>query len=83
MKTVLLRIQLHQNTISVTGRQTNFIINNKCFYVIIYNFFFCMFRRSELLSCKNVNRFVSVYVSVQRKRSDGNLVCSMFIFLCV
>ncbi len=30
--------------------------------------------------CKNVNRFVSVNCSVQRKRSNGNLV---FIFSCL
>ncbi len=31
--------------------------------------------------CKNVNRFVSVNCSVQRKRSHGNLVFIFFICL--
>ncbi len=39
MKTVLLRIDLHQNTVC-GHREANVIINNKCI--------FCMFRRSEL-----------------------------------
>ncbi len=47
--------------------QTNVIINNKCT--------FCMFRRRAALSCENVNRFVSVNCSMQRKRSNRNLVC--------
>ncbi len=51
--------------------KTNVIINNKCT--------FCIFRRSEL-PCKNINRFVSVNCSVQRKRSNRNLtfLCSFF-----
>ncbi len=53
-------------------RETNVIINNKCT--------FCIFSRRAVLSCKNVNRFVSVNCSVQRKRSNGNLV---FIFSCL
>ncbi len=50
-----------------TERQTNLIINN------IYIHFAC----SEEVSwpvCKNVNGFVSVNCSVQRKRSNRNLV---------
>ncbi len=57
-----------------TERRTNVIINN-----IGYVQFAC----SEEVSwpvCKNVNRVVSVNCSVQRKRSNENLV---FIFLCV
>ncbi len=55
-----------------TERETNVIINNKCT--------FCIFSRRAVLSCKNVNMFVSVNCSVQRKRSNGNLV---FIFSCL
>ncbi len=53
-----------------TERQTNAIINN-----IGHVTFACS---EEELPCpaksKNVNRFVSVNCSVQRKRSNGNLV---------
>ncbi len=48
-----------------TERQTNVIIN-----IIGYVHFAC----SEEVSCINVNRFVSVNCSVQRKRSNGELV---------
>ncbi len=52
-----------------TEKETNVIINN-----IGYVHFACS---EEELSCRNVNRFVSVNCLVQRKRSNGNLV---FIF---
>ncbi len=56
---------------SIWHREAN-KCNNKCT--------FCMFRRKAVLSCENVNRFVSVNCSVQRKRSNRNLVflCSFF-----
>ncbi len=51
--------------------------NNKQYRLCI----FCMFRRSEVpCPAKNVNRVVSVNCSVQRKRSNGNLV---FLSSCV
>ncbi len=53
-------------------RGTNVIINDKCT--------FCMFRRRAALCAKMLNRFVSVNCSVQRKRSNMNLV---FLFSCV
>ncbi len=56
-----------------TERETNVIINNKCT--------FCIFRRRAALSYKNVNRFVSVNCSVQRKRSNGNL--AFLFFMCL
>ncbi len=52
-----------------TEKETNVIINN-----IAYVHFSCS---EEELSCRNINRFVSVNCSVQRKRSNGNLV---FVF---
>ncbi len=66
----------NENSIKIqyvgTERETNVIINNKCT--------FCMFRRRAALSCENVNRFVSLICSEQRKRSNRNLVflCSYF-----
>ncbi len=54
-----------------TERETNVIIHNKCTFA---------FSEEELPCVQNVNRFVSVNCSVQRKRSDGNLV---FLFSCV
>ncbi len=57
-----------------TERQTNAIINN-----IVYVYFAC----SEEVSWpvqKNVNRFVSVNCSVQRRRS--NVPCISF-FMCL
>ncbi len=51
-----------------TERETNAIINN-----IVYVHFACL---EEELPCpaKKINRFVSVNCSMQRKRSNGNLV---------
>ncbi len=51
-------------------RQTNVIINNKCT--------FCMFRSELLCPAK-----MSVNCSVQRKRSDGNLVFLCSFFMCL
>ncbi len=55
-------------------RETNVIINNKC------TFCCCHVQKKSCPVCKNVNRFVSVNCSVQRKRSNGNLEFIYYIY---
>ena len=59
-------------------RETNYnvTINNKCRPT------FSIFRRAAL-SCKNLNMFVLVNCSVQRKRSNGNLVFLCSFYMCL
>ncbi len=61
---------MHQNTVCDTERQTNVIINIKCAAC-----------SDVLCPVNNVNRFVSVNYSVQRKRSNGNMV--FICFMCL